>query len=403
MKTLFTFLRFHPVNKLIALILTLLPLPALSAETVAATTAVEKPSMYESPVFIGLLCIVVFLGLAILVFARVAKVAITIGTQRKNAAKGQSGTINVLLVLLATGLSTSAFGQTDTTSAVSALATGGTATTGSYWGMDALTFYLMVCFILFELFVVWQLYTISMQQLGYYERRDALVLQKKASRQAIKRPSFMEKMNQSVAIEKEADIMLDHNYDGIRELDNNLPPWWKYGFYVTIVFSFVYMIHYHVTHTGKLQTAEYEQELLQAKYDLALYRKKAAGLVDENNATLLTDGTALSSGKTLFTTNCAACHGAAGEGGVGPNLTDDYWLHGSDVKDVFKTIKYGYPEKGMKAWQQDLGARQIHEVSSFIISLRGTNPPNAKEPQGDLVAATTATDSTGTVTKQSAP
>jgi cytochrome c oxidase cbb3-type subunit 3 len=378
----------------------LFPLIAFSAETVTGITPEpQQPSMYTSPVFIGLLCIMIFLGLAILVFARVAKVAIAIGVKRKQEANEQSGIIKAVLVLLATGFSAGAFGQADTTAAVSIVTTGAPAT-GSYWGMDALTFYLMVCFILFELFVVWQLYNISMQQLGYFERRDALALEKKVAAKVVKRPSFIDKMNQSVAIEKEADIMLDHNYDGIRELDNNLPPWWKFGFYMTIVFSFVYMIHYHVTHTGKLQTAEYEQELLQAKYDLAAYRKKAANLVDETNATLLSDGASLASGKALFATNCAACHGAAGEGSVGPNLTDDYWLHGGDVKDVFKTIKYGYPEKGMKSWQQDLGARQIHEVASYIKSIKGTNPANPKEPQGELYTETTTSDSTKTVNKQ---
>jgi cytochrome c oxidase cbb3-type subunit III len=375
-------------NRFPVLFAMLFPLMAFSAETIEKTVSpAEKPSMYESPVFIGLLCIAIFLGLTILVFAHVAKVSILIAVKRKNDENNSSGGLKALLVLLATGLSVTAFGQTDSTAAVSAIVTGSPAT-GSYWGMDALTFYLLVSFILFELFVVWQLYNVSMQQLGYYERRAQLAIEKKAARKMVKRPSFMEKMNQSVAIEKEADIMLDHDYDGIHELDNNLPPWWKYGFYVTIVFSFIYIIHYHGTHTGKLQTAEYEQELLTAKYEMAAYRKKAANLVDENNATLLTDNTSLSSGKALFTTNCAACHGAAGEGGVGPNLADDYWLHGADIKDVFKTIKFGYPEKGMKSWQQDLGARQIHEIASYIKSINGTNPPNAKEPQGDLFTET---------------
>ncbi|MES2555766.1 MAG: cbb3-type cytochrome c oxidase N-terminal domain-containing protein [Bacteroidota bacterium] len=394
MKTPFTFRRSNAKNTWIMLIATLFPLVALSAETAGKTVApMEKPTMYESPVFIGLLCITVFLGLAILVFAKVARVAIIIGKKRKSE-KEQSGMIKTLLLLLATGFSFGAFGQTDTTSAASTIAAGSPAT-GDYWGMDALTFYLMICFILFELFVIWQLYNVAMQQLGYYERREKLALDKKAAAKTVKRPSFIEKINQSVAIEKEAEIMLDHNYDGIRELDNDLPPWWKYGFYMTIVFSFAYMIHYHVTHTGKLQNEEYEQELLQAKYDLIAYRKKAANLVDENNATILTDASALASGKALFITNCAACHGTAGEGGVGPNLTDNYWMHGGDVKEVFKTIKYGYPEKGMKSWQQDLGAKQIHEISSFIKSIEGTNPPNAKEPQGELYVGTTTGDSTG--------
>ncbi|OGS78545.1 MAG: hypothetical protein A3D31_12735 [Candidatus Fluviicola riflensis] len=279
-------------------------------------------------------------------------------------------------------LSVPAFGQTDSTSVAAPVS--GSAATSDYWGMDGTTFWVLVCFIAFEMLVAWKLYVIAMERLGAYERRARVAEERLKAKKAVKRPTMMEKLNRSVAIEKEADIMLDHNYDGIRELDNNLPPWWKYGFYLSIVFSVVYLFHYHVFHTGKLQIAEYNEQLVQAEREMVEYRKKAANLVDENNATLLTDDASIASGKAIFQTNCAACHGAAGEGGVGPNLVDDYWLHGGDVKDVFKTIKYGYPDKGMKSWQQDFGARQIHEVSSFVKSLRGTNPPNAKEPQGEL-------------------
>jgi cytochrome c oxidase cbb3-type subunit 3 len=133
------------------------------------------------------------------------------------------------------------------------------------------------------------------------------------------------------------------------------------------------------------------------------YRKKAANLIDENNATLLTDGESLASGKSIFMDNCSACHGRAGEGGVGPNLTDAYWLHKGGIKDVFKTIKYGWPEKGMKSWQQDLGAKQIHEVASYIKSLYGTNPPNAKEKQGDLYSDEKLNDSTHVIVNDSLP
>jgi cytochrome c oxidase cbb3-type subunit 3 len=217
----------------------------------------------------------------------------------------------------------------------------------------------------------------------------------------VKQPSIIEKLNASVAVEKEEDIMLDHNYDGIRELDNNLPPWWKYGFYITIVWAVIYMIHFHVSNTGKLQLAEYEDQLAIAKAQVEEYRKKAANLVDENNAVLLTDQASLAAGQSVFMDNCAACHGRAGEGGVGPNLTDDYWLHSGSIGAVFKTIKYGYPEKGMKAWQQDLGAKQIHEVSSFIMSLRGTNPANAKEKQGELYINSAVVDSAATATVDS--
>ena len=139
-----------------------------------------------------------------------------------------------------------------------------------------------------------------------------------------------------------------------------------------------------MSNTGKLQLAEYEDQLTEAKQEMEVYQKKASNLVNEDNATVLTDAASLASGKTIFMDNCAACHGAAGQGTVGPNLTDDYWLHEGGIKHIFKSIKFGWPEKGMKAWQQDLGSKQIHEVASYILSIHGTNPPNAKEKQGEL-------------------
>jgi cytochrome c oxidase cbb3-type subunit 3 len=252
----------------------------------------------------------------------------------------------------------------------------------------------MTAIIVFEILIALALYSVAKELLGINEKRRL------AGEAKVKEPSFIEKINASVAIEKEDEIMLDHNYDGIHELDNDLPPWWKYGFYLTIIFSVIYMFYYHFS-SGKLQLAEYEDEMLAGQYDFNEYRKKASNLVDENNATLLTDAVSLESGKSVYMDNCAACHGRAGEGGVGPNLTDDYWLHEGDIKGVFKTIKFGWPEKGMKSWQQDLSAKQIHEISSYVKSLRGTNPPNAKEKQGEIYSESNAVDTTNVPKKDS--
>ncbi|WP_276495922.1 c-type cytochrome [Pontibacter litorisediminis] len=183
-----------------------------------------------------------------------------------------------------------------------------------------------------------------------------------------------------LAGEAKDKIHSTHDFDGIQEYDNDLPPWWKALFYVTIVFAVGYMLHFHVFRTGSLQAEEYEVEMQQA----ALFAAKNA---DDPNAVTnyeaLTDAAALESGKSVFSTNCAACHGAEGQGTVGPNLTDEYWLHGGDVNDIFKTIKFGVPAKGMVPWQGKLTKDQILEVSSYILSLQGTNPANAKEPQGE--------------------
>jgi cytochrome c oxidase cbb3-type subunit 3 len=151
-----------------------------------------------------------------------------------------------------------------------------------------------------------------------------------------------------------------------------------------------------VSESAPLQIEEYNIEMANAELEKSKYLATQANSVDESTVTLLT-GADIESGKTIFAEKCVACHAASGgsmPGGVGPNLTDEYWIHGGDIKDVFKTIKYGWPEKGMISWQDQLSPLQIAQLSSFILSLKGTNPPNAKEPQGELYSATVvSTDS----------
>lgn len=193
------------------------------------------------------------------------------------------------------------------------------------------------------------------------------------------------KMNRFKPVEEEAGMDLGHDYDGIRELDNKLPPWWLFGFYCTMIFGVVYLWRYHVAHTAPLQAEEYRIAVLEASIQKEAYLKKAANSVDETTVKLLTDGADLEAGKAVFQTTCFACHGKNGEGGVGPNLTDAYWLHGGSIQELFKTIKYGWPDKGMKSWKDDFSPVQIARIASYVKSLGGTNPPNAKPPQGTLV------------------
>jgi cytochrome c oxidase cbb3-type subunit 3 len=190
-------------------------------------------------------------------------------------------------------------------------------------------------------------------------------------------------MTRSTPIEKENEILMDHNYDGIRELDNRIPPWFTWLFYITIIFSVYYMLHYHVLGTGKLQAEEYEAEVQLADLKRAELIRTGAFL-NEETVTLLTEPAELQSGKAIYDVNCIACHGEYGEGLVGPNLTDGYYVHGGGIKNVFKVIKYGVPAKGMIAWQSQLSPNQMQEVASYIISLHGTNPPNPKAPEGEL-------------------
>jgi cytochrome c oxidase cbb3-type subunit 3 len=182
--------------------------------------------------------------------------------------------------------------------------------------------------------------------------------------------------------EKEHEIMFNHQYDGIRELDNRLPPWWVAMFYVTILFAGVYMVYYHVADIGVSSQEAYTMEIMEANAAVKAYLTTQANKVDETTATVLTDDASLSAAKTLYGVHCIACHGALGEGGVGPNFTDNYWIHGGDIKSIFKTIKYGVPEKGMISWQNQLNPSDMQKLGSYILSLKGTNPPNGKEPQG---------------------
>jgi len=189
---------------------------------------------------------------------------------------------------------------------------------------------------------------------------------------------WYKKLTNAVPIENEQSIMLDHDYDGIKELDNHLPPWWVYLFYGSIGFAAVYLLMFHILNYAPLPQEEFKQELALAKVQVENYRKTMANSIDESNVTLITKVEELEPGKAIFTNNCKACHGGAGEGGIGPNLTDQYWLHGAGIKDVFKVVKDGVTAKGMIAWNSKLTPLEMQQVSSYVLSLTGTNPANPK-------------------------
>lgn len=221
----------------------------------------------------------------------------------------------------------------------------------------------------------------------YYEGRKEVVRIKKTV-SAFAR--FRQYITRSAPIEKEADIMLDHDFDGIRELDNRVPPWFSWLFYVTIIFAVIYLLNYHVFQASPLQDEEYQMQVKEAEAQRTALVKSGAFL-NEETVTLLTDPASLDAGKQIFTTNCIACHAADGGGLVGPNLTDDYWIHGGGIKNIFKTIKYGVTAKGMIAWQSQLNPKQMQEVASYVISLHGTKPANPKQPEGTIWKDSTVT------------
>ena len=191
-------------------------------------------------------------------------------------------------------------------------------------------------------------------------------------------------MTQAVPIEEEGSILLDHDYDGITELDNELPPWWKYGFYITILWAVGYFFYYQVFEIGNLQEAEYLQEMADGERAMAEYKAAHPEMITADNVELLTDASTIAQGRSIYDTKCASCHMEGGRGGLGPNLTDDYWLYGNDISGVFTTISEG-ANNGMAAWKTMMPANEIQAVASYVMQLPDVSVADGgKEPQGDL-------------------
>jgi len=198
-----------------------------------------------------------------------------------------------------------------------------------------------------------------------------------------KQRSLWEKVLSLKPIEQEKDLEIEHAYDGIKELNNPVPTWFNVLFFGTMFFAVGYLFYYHIGGYGDLQDKEYEREMAMAQEEKAAYLEKSANTIDENS--VLADNTpvTLEQGKGIFTGNCVVCHGDKGQGLIGPNLTDDFWLHGGGINNIFKTVKYGVPEKGMISWEKNLTPKQISAVANYILSLHGTNPAGAKAAQGE--------------------
>lgn len=195
---------------------------------------------------------------------------------------------------------------------------------------------------------------------------------------------IIKKLTKSEPLEHNEFLLLDHDYDGIKELDNKLPPWWLYLFYGCILFGAAYLVRFEIM-GGDNQEAELRKEIVQAKIDVAKYMLTAPDKMDESKVTKLTDAASLASGKAIFTTNCAACHRADAGGQIGPNLTDDHWIFGGDIKNLFHTITNGGRDgKGMVAWKGTLKPTEIQQVASYILSLQGSNPKDPKAPDGEV-------------------
>jgi cytochrome c oxidase cbb3-type subunit 3 len=218
--------------------------------------------------------------------------------------------------------------------------------------------FLVVMLVLLRTFKV--LTRIILKNEGYTDEQ-IIAEMKPAKKEKKPRAEVWQKLLSLRPLEEENEILITHDYDGIQELDNPIPAWFMYLFYGSIVFGIGYLLNYHVFKTAPLQYAEYKTEMAQADLAKKAFLSKAANRVDET---------------------CAACHGDHAQGNVGPNLTDDYWLHGGKIGDLFKTIKYGVLSKGMPTWEKQLTPKQISDVANYIKSLHGTKPAGAKEPQG---------------------
>jgi cytochrome c oxidase cbb3-type subunit 3 len=215
---------------------------------------------------------------------------------------------------------------------------------------------------------------------------------------------FSQKVNASVPVEQEKEIELDHNYDGIKELDNHLPPWWKWLFYGTIGWSAVYIFVFHLSGSLPLSGEEYQIELAEAEErSRALRANQPTASIDENALEYSADAALIQKGKNVFESNpCGSCHRNDGGGNtIGPNLTDEYWIHGGDIKSIFNTVKNGAVDKGMPAWGKAMSLQDVRDVTFYILSLQGTNPPNGKAPQGEVYKQTTSIKSDSTRTQAS--
>ena len=329
-------------------------------------------------VFTAVILLVVIWGLG--------QVLLTLNRQLMEKRKNQ-GIIPAVLALIALlGLSGNVQAQAAPADAAV------TANPANYGGLSALEFWCVATVIGIEVLVI--LFLAFMARRTYRELTGAADAADAGAVQESRLSAWWSNLDKNiftraVPVEKEADVLLDHDYDGIRELDNALPPWWKWGFYFTVVVAVIYLFNFHVFGTGKNPEQEYAAEMAEGRRQEELYKARTKDLVDENNITLA-DAAGIAAGKAIFTQSCVACHAADGGGGIGPNLTDDYWLHGATMNDIYKTIKIGYPEKGMQSWQSMYNPGQIRDLASFVKSLHGSKPANPKAPQGDLVSATAA-------------
>jgi cytochrome c oxidase cbb3-type subunit III len=331
-----------------------------------------SPSVFSNPLALTFIILMLLLLVIIGILANILIGAADVRLKKKKKAGNQpafAAVITTVLLLASPALFAQGAAETTTTAAKTIA------------GMSASTFYIMATVLFLELFIIMAL-LINIKFLLKTEK-EKIAAETETAEERANKLSWWDKFNALRPVTEEASLDLGHDYDGIRELNNRLPGWWLYGFYGCIIFAGVYLYRFHIAHTGPSTAQEYERSVVQADLRLQEYLKKQGDAVDETNVKVLTGADDIAAGKAMFVKSCAACHLETGAGSVGPNLTDDYWLHGNDIKAMFKTVRYGI--NAMPAWQAQLSNKQIAQVTSYIKTLHGTNPPNPKAPQGTLM------------------
>jgi cytochrome c oxidase cbb3-type subunit 3 len=277
-----------------------------------------------------------------------------------------------------------------------------TETTISYWDTINFTTWFLLVTIIIEIFVLFflGLFTARLMKNPKKEIEKA----EKIADESWFMKWWKKANNFNNNLEEAEKLDTGHSYDGIRELDNITPPWFQAAFYTTIVIGIIYLWYYH-SGVGKLQMEEYQESVDIANKEMDEYQKHQKG-IDENTIAFSNSGSELEEGAKLYQASCASCHAADGGGGTGPNLCDDSWIHGGSPKDIFKSIKYGWKEKGMIPWKDLYNDQKILKIASYVNSFQGKKPLSPKAPQGDKyvpVADTTAktvtTDSTAIAAK----
>ena len=352
--------------------------PVVSGPTVTDSTAVTSEVVkvdykYNLTVFNWLLFLTVILVVVIIVLS--GSIIVFVKSDYFKQKVAEKSNTAIIAIILTVGALFSSFNA----SALTFIRAGEGEKDGPWLLVENMDLYGLLTINIVLLFVVVYLRNLFNQMVAMTKKEAELTAEQPILAETFTKINAI--LTDAVPIEEEYKILLDHEYDGIQELDNNLPPWWVWGFVACIIFAFVYLINYHVLGVSDLQIKAYEKEMDQAQKEIDAYLSIMAMNVDETNATLMTEKSDLATGKTIFDNNCTICHKSKGEGDVGPNLTDKMWVYGYDVKDIFYSVKKGRPA-GMPEHASKLNPIQIQQVSSYVLSLPETK---GKDAQGTII------------------